>query len=48
VRGLGQTERLAWLKAQPRKAGEASFFFWESHFRMEAVKVLPGEYFVDV
>jgi hypothetical protein len=24
--------------------GEASFFFYDAHFRNEAVKVLPGEY----
>ncbi|CAN5379894.1 chemoreceptor glutamine deamidase CheD [soil metagenome] len=39
--------RLEWLKAQPRGAGEASFFWFETTFRKEAVKVLPGEYFVD-
>lgn len=38
--------QLAKLKAQPRKPGEASFFFYESHFKNVAVKVLPGEYFV--
>jgi chemotaxis protein CheD len=38
--------RLERLKAAPRKAGEASFFFYEAHFRNEAVKVLPGEFFV--
>jgi chemotaxis protein CheD len=30
----------------PRKPGEASFFFYDAHFRNEAVKVLPGEFFV--
>ena len=39
--------RLATLKAAARKPGEASFFYFDSHFRSEAVKVLPGEYFVD-
>ncbi|HYN64827.1 MAG TPA: chemoreceptor glutamine deamidase CheD [Candidatus Limnocylindrales bacterium] len=39
--------RLAWLRAQPRKPGEASFFWYETQFSSEAVKVLPGEYFVD-
>ena len=34
------------MKAQPRKPGEASFFYWDAHFRSDAVKVLPGEYFV--
>ena len=38
--------RLDKLKAQPRKAGEASFFFYDAHFRNDAVKILPGEYFV--
>ena len=43
---LGSTPRLAKLKAQSRKPGEASFFFFDAHFRNEAVKVLPGEFFV--
>ena len=34
------------LKAQPRKPGEASFFYADHHFQYDAVKVLPGEYFV--
>lgn len=34
------------LKARPRKPGEASFFFFDQHFKYAAVKVLPGEYFV--
>ena len=34
------------LKAQPRRPGEASFFYWDAHFRSDAVKVLPGEYCV--
>jgi chemotaxis protein CheD len=38
--------RLERLKARPRKNGEASFFFYDAHFRNEAVKVLPGEFFV--
>ena len=38
--------RLDRLKSAPRKPGEASFFFWDAHFRNESVKVLPGEYFV--
>jgi chemotaxis protein CheD len=44
---LGGTPRLSKLKAQLRKPGEASFFFWDAHFKNEAVKILPGEYFVD-
>jgi chemotaxis protein CheD len=38
--------RLAKLKAAPRKPGEASFFFYDAHFKNDAVKILPGEYFV--
>ncbi|MDE2298957.1 MAG: chemoreceptor glutamine deamidase CheD [Burkholderiales bacterium] len=38
--------RLERLKAEPRRPGEASFFWYETQFQCEAVKVLPGEYFV--
>ena len=38
--------RLERLKATPRKNGEASFFFYDAHFRNDAVKVLPGEFYV--
>ena len=38
--------RIEQLKAQPRKPGEASFFFYDAHFKNDAVKILPGEYFV--
>ena len=41
-----RTERLGRLKARIAKPGEASFFFYDAHFQSEAVKVLPGEYFV--
>ncbi len=34
------------LKSQQRKPGEASFFYFDHHFQYNAVKVLPGEYFV--
>jgi chemotaxis protein CheD len=44
---VGRTPRLERLKAQPRKPGEASFFFYDAHFKNEAVKVLPGEYYCD-
>ncbi|MFY7866014.1 chemoreceptor glutamine deamidase CheD [Roseateles sp.] len=44
--GAGAT-RVAQLKAMPRKNGEASFFFYDAHFKNAAVKILPGEYFVD-
>lgn len=40
------TSRLEQLKAVPRKPGEASFFFYDAHFKNDAVKILPGEYFV--
>lgn len=39
--------RVAQLKSMPRKNGEASFFFYDAHFKNAAVKILPGEYFVD-
>ncbi len=45
-RAATATGRLDRLKAQARKPGEASFFFYDAHFRNEAVKVLPGEFFV--
>ena len=38
--------RLDQLKASPRKPGEASFFFYDAFFKNDAVKILPGEYFV--
>ena len=38
--------RLDQLRAAPRSACEASFFYWDSNFKNDAVKVLPGEFFV--
>ena len=38
--------RLDQLRSRPRQPGEASFFWFEPQFANEAVKVLPGEYFV--
>lgn len=38
---------VARLKTVPRKSGEASFFYYDAHFKNAAVKILPGEYFVD-
>jgi chemotaxis protein CheD len=38
--------RLERLKSQSRKPGEASFFYYDAHFKNDAVKILPGEYFV--
>ena len=43
---LGSSPRLDRLKGLPRRPGQASFFFFDAHFRTEAVKVLPGEFFV--
>jgi chemotaxis protein CheD len=34
------------LRALPRRDGVASFFFYDAHFRIDAVKILPGEHFV--
>ncbi len=34
------------LRARARRPGEASFFYFDQHFQYNAVKVLPGEYFV--
>ena len=38
--------RLEHLRAAPRSPGEASFFYWDASFKNDAVKVLPGEFFV--
>ncbi len=38
--------RLERLKSQPRQPGEASFFFYDAHFHNDAVKLLPGEFYV--
>ena len=38
--------RLERLRAASRSPGEASFFFWDANFKNDAVKVLPGEFFV--
>jgi len=43
----GPGSRLEKLKSVSRRPGEASFFFYDAHFQNEAVKVLPGEYYVD-
>jgi chemotaxis protein CheD len=40
------TSRLDQLKARKSKPGEASFFYSDHHFQQDAVKVLPGEYYV--
>lgn len=41
-----RVSRLAQLRAAPRRPGEASFFWYDTQFGSDAVKVLPGEYFV--
>ena len=38
--------RLDQLKSRPHRPGEATFFYFDAHFHNDAVKVLPGEYFV--
>ena len=34
------------LRARSRRPGQASFVYFDPHFQYNAVKVLPGEYFV--
>jgi len=46
VSGDGRNSRLAELKRKPRGPGEASFFYFDARFHYDAIKVLPGEYFV--
>lgn len=41
-----RVSQLGRLKSLPRSAGEASFFYADHHFQYDAVKVLPGEYYV--
>ncbi|MDD2808239.1 chemoreceptor glutamine deamidase CheD [Rhodoferax sp.] len=41
-----RASRVDYLKSLPRNPGEASFFYSDHHFQYDAVKVLPGEYFV--
>lgn len=43
---MNDAARLAALKARTRRPGEASFFYYDAHFRSAAVKVLPGEFYV--
>ena len=38
--------RLTQLKGRSTKPGEASFFYYDAFFKNDAVKILPGEYFV--
>ncbi len=46
VPAAGVVSRVDQLRARAPKPGEASFFFHDPHFRADAVKVLPGEYYV--
>ena len=46
VPAAGVVSRVDVLKARTPRPGEASFFFHDPHFRSDAVKVLPGEYYV--
>jgi chemotaxis protein CheD len=41
-----RVSKLDYFKSLPRSPGEASFFYSDHHFQYDAVKVLPGEYFV--
>ncbi len=45
---VGGSSRLDRWKSMPRSPGEACFFYRDPQFQYEAVKVLPGEYFVSV
>ncbi|WP_353236543.1 chemoreceptor glutamine deamidase CheD [Diaphorobacter ruginosibacter] len=44
--GASKAVTLDELRQRPVKPGQASFFFYDHHFQHNAVKVLPGEYFV--
>jgi len=43
---LRMHSHLETLKARAPKPGEASFYYHDHHFKHDAVKVLPGEYYV--
>ncbi len=43
---MNDTPLLRALKAKPRVVGEAGFFFFDFAFKSEAVKILPGEFYV--
>jgi chemotaxis protein CheD len=43
---LGERSRVEQLKARVPRPGESSFFYRDHHFNQDAVKVLPGEYYV--
>lgn len=45
-RAAPERSSLDQLKARKSKPGEASFFYRDHHFHQDAVKVLPGEYYV--
>mgnify|MGYP003328792196 CR=1 FL=1 len=39
---MADSARLLELKRRPKRSGEASFFFYDPTFAVEACKVLPG------
>lgn len=41
-----RTALLSELEAEPKQEGRASFFFFDTRFAKESVKVLPGEHYV--
>jgi len=44
--GVPPGSRVDELKKRKPRAGEAAFFFHDHHFKVDTVKVLPGEYYV--
>ncbi|MFT7402398.1 MAG: chemotaxis protein CheD [Hydrogenophaga sp.] len=44
--GLPPGSRVDALKKRTPKPGEATFFYHDHHFKVDTVKVLPGEYYV--
>jgi chemotaxis protein CheD len=44
--GVPAGSRIEALKKRTPKPGEAAFFYHDHHFKVDTVKVLPGEYYV--
>lgn len=44
--GVADSARLEALRRRPRRDGEASLIYYDPAFKTEAVKVLPGEFYV--
>jgi chemotaxis protein CheD len=44
--GLPAGSRVDALRKRTPKQGEAAFFYHDHHFKVDSVKVLPGEYYV--